>query len=237
MLNLTDNQANKGTTITSNFVAVNSAEFLSYRGHTALSFQFWGGTTYNTAGAEVTINNGAITLTNNATNWVYYSGTGTALSVATGTTSAVIPDGSIALYKVVTLNNVITSIDSLKKINWMLKGDTNTLFSKRVQLINKNANFTAVLTEAGATFIHQKSDTTARTYTIPTNASVAFPIGTFFEIINLSNANVTVAVAGSDTLTSLHDGGTGNRIISENGRVRLLKVDTTAWIMFGTNIT
>lgn len=236
MLNLTENQANKSVTINSNFLAVNSAEIFSYRSHTALSFSYWGGVTYNSVGNEVTLSNNAVALTNNATNWIYYDPTLTTLQRAVGTNATVVPDGCAVLYKVVTANNLITTIEPVKKFKLLLKGEKHSLFNNtRDNIINKSANFSLTLADSGCTYIHPDTDTTTRTITIPANSAVAFPVGTTFNIINLGgvlNLNIT-----TDTMILNSDGTTGNRVLAQYANIKLLKIDTTKWLLSGSNIT
>lgn len=98
----------------------------------------------------------------------------------------------------------------------------------------KNEDYTFVLGDAGKHIYHSES-TTARTYTIPANASVAFPIGTVITIVNGDGAgNITLAIT-SDTLRR-GDGidATGSRTIAENSMASVLKVADTLWYISGS---
>lgn len=95
------------------------------------------------------------------------------------------------------------------------------------------ANYTLVLADAGKTFIHPTSDVTARTITIPSNASVAFPIETRIKFYNSSAAGgLTVAVA-TDTLivTGLSYASTSSFTLKSNGYVEMLKISATQWLV------
>lgn len=76
------------------------------------------------------------------------------------------------------------------------------------------------------------SETTARVWTIPANASVAFPIGTEIDIVNRGGTLTLSCV--SDTL-SRADGvpGTGTRTIASSSVCTLSKVSTTVWMLSG----
>jgi hypothetical protein len=84
---------------------------------------------------------------------------------------------------------------------------------------------------------HPAADTTARTWTIPANASVAFPVGTVLTIINEFAAGAITLAITSDTLTWLDDGDTGSRTIAEGGVATVLKTGSTAWLVYGKGIS
>jgi hypothetical protein len=93
----------------------------------------------------------------------------------------------------------------------------------------QSADYTLVLGDAGKQIFHPVSDTSRRTYTIPSNASVAFPIGTvvLFSVENNGQA-VTVAIT-SDTLV-FGNGTTGNVVIPANQTLMAIKVTATKWM-------
>src|SRR5688572_12898015 len=60
----------------------------------------------------------------------------------------------------------------------------------------KTSNYTLVSTDAQKHIFHPSSDTTARTWTIPSNEDVSFPIGTAITFINQNSAGViTIAIS------------------------------------------
>jgi hypothetical protein len=85
-------------------------------------------------------------------------------------------------------------------------------------------------------FIHPSSDANARTFTIPANATVAFPIGSQLVVVNDSTSAVTIAIT-TDTLVLSGAGTTGNRTLAQFGIARIRKIDTARWYIDGTNIT
>lgn len=96
----------------------------------------------------------------------------------------------------------------------------------------QNAAYTFVMADAGKHIFHD--EVTARTYTIPANGSVAFPIGTTITIINnVSAGNITLAIT-TDTLRR-GDGtaGTGSRTISANSIATIVKTKATEWLISG----
>lgn len=104
---VTTQQANKETTINENFVAVAASGFGGYKAAASagLTWGYYGGAFLNNAGSVVQIADGALSLTNGATNYVYADAATGAIGVnTTGFVSTVIP-----LYTVVTSANVVTS--------------------------------------------------------------------------------------------------------------------------------
>lgn len=99
-----------------------------------------------------------------------------------------------------------------------------------------NANYTLVLGDSGRTMYH--SDGTARTYTIPANSSVAYPVGTVLTFVNDASGavNVTIAIT-TDTMALVGAGTTGSRTLSRYGVAVAQKVTSTRWLISGTNLT
>jgi len=100
-----------------------------------------------------------------------------------------------------------------------------------------SADTTFALTDGGGHVYHPSADTTARTWTIPANASVAFPIGTAITIINDSSAGAITIAITSDTLVQAGTGATGSRTLAANGDATLLKIGATRWRINGTGLT
>lgn len=102
---------------------------------------------------------------------------------------------------------------------------------------SQSAAYGLVLTDRGKVILHPSADTTARTFTIPANASVAFPVGTVITIVNQNGAgNITLAIT-SDTLRLAGVGTTGSRTIVANGIASLIKLTSTEWIVGGPGVT
>lgn len=99
----------------------------------------------------------------------------------------------------------------------------------------QSANYTAVAADAGGSIIHPASDNNARTFTIPSNASVAFPIGTVITFANKVNT-VTLAIT-TDTLTFIPTGATGSRTLAANGMATAVKISSTEWFISGVGLT
>ena len=99
----------------------------------------------------------------------------------------------------------------------------------------KSASYTTVLGDGGGLIIHAIGDNNARTFTIDSNANVAFPLYTVLTFINSINT-VTIAIT-SDTLTLAGTASTGSRTLAANGVATAVKVGTTSWIISGPGLT
>ena len=102
---------------------------------------------------------------------------------------------------------------------------------------SQSSAYTLVLSDAGKHIFHPSADTTARTWTIPANSSVAFPIGTAVTFVNQDAAGVITIAITTDTMRLAGAGTTGNRTLAANGIATAMKVTATEWIISGTGLT
>ncbi len=102
---------------------------------------------------------------------------------------------------------------------------------------SQSAAYTLVLSDAGKGILHPSADTTARTYTIPANASVAFPIGTAVTFRNQNGAGVITIAITTDTLRLAGAGTTGSRTLAANGMATAVKETATEWVINGVGLT
>jgi hypothetical protein len=100
---------------------------------------------------------------------------------------------------------------------------------------SQSTAYTAVAADAGGHILHPTADNNARTFTIPANSSVAYPIGTAITFVNLINT-VTIAIT-TDTLILAGAGTTGSRTLAANGVATAMKITSTSWIISGTGLT
>jgi len=101
---------------------------------------------------------------------------------------------------------------------------------------SQSAAYTLVLADAGKHIFHPVGDNNARTFTIPANSSVAYPIGTALTFINMAVANVTIAIT-TDTLVLSSAGTTGSRTLATNGSATCIKITSTSWLISGSGLT
>lgn len=103
-----------------------------------------------------------------------------------------------------------------------------------INLTTKNASYTTVLADKGTALLH--TDASAYTWTIDSNANVAYALGTVLSFINDGTGTITIAIAGTDTLVN-QAGSTGSRTLAQYGRATAIKIGTTRWQIHGVNLT
>ena len=102
---------------------------------------------------------------------------------------------------------------------------------------SKSAAYTTVLADQEKHLFHPSADTTARIWTIDSNANVAYPIGTAITFVNQNAAGVITIAITTDTMRLAGAGTTGNRTLAANGVATALKITATEWIISGTGLT
>jgi hypothetical protein len=151
---------------------------------------------------------------------------GTALSVSGGTlavTTVPAANGGTGITSPGTSGNVLTSNGT----GWTSVAPATFVVNYPQNI--QSANYTLVLGDAGKQIFHPASDTTVRTYTIPANSSVAFPIGTVV-LFTVENGGTSVAVTiNSDTLVN-GSGLTGAVTVPANNTLMAIKVTATKWM-------
>lgn len=94
--------------------------------------------------------------------------------------------------------------------------------------------YTFVLADANNELI-TASNASAQTYSIPTNASVAFPIGCQINIIQIGAGQVTINAVTSGTTTVLSTGATAAapKLRVQYSVATLIKAGTDLWYVTG----
>ena len=94
--------------------------------------------------------------------------------------------------------------------------------------------YTFVLTDANNTLV-TASNASAQTYSIPTNANVAYPIGSQINIIAIGAGQVTIQAVTSGTTTVLSNGATAAapKLRVQYSSATLVKVGTDTWYVIG----
>ena len=101
--------------------------------------------------------------------------------------------------------------------------------TKGVTPINaQTGNYTLVLSDTGKLITLTSSS--AITLTIPTNASVAFPIGTQIDLVQNGDGAVTFV---GDTGVTINSKGGNKTIADKFVGVSLIKTDTDTWLLVG----
>jgi hypothetical protein len=120
--------------------------------------------------------------------------------------------------------------------NTLTVDGTNAVGYLNIPQNSQSAAYTLVLADAGKHIFHPSTDANARTFTIPANSSVAFPIGTAVTFVNMTSQVVTIAIT-SDTLTLSPAGTSGSRSLAQFGSATALKIGATQWLISGSGLT
>jgi len=113
---------------------------------------------------------------------------------------------------------------------------TNSVGFRNIPQNSQSAAYTLVLADAGKHIFHPSGDANARTYTIPANSSVAYPIGTAITFINMTSQVVTIAIT-TDTMYLSSAGTTGSRTLAQYGSATAIKITSTNWLISGSGLT
>jgi hypothetical protein len=116
-------------------------------------------------------------------------------------------------------------------------GDTtNNIGYLNIPQNSQSAAYTLVLADSGKHIFHPSGDANARTFTIPANSSVAYPIGTAITFVNMTSQVVTIAIT-TDTMYLSSAGTTGSRSLAQYGSATAIKMTSTTWLISGSGLT
>ena len=136
-----------------------------------------------------------------------------------------------------TLTNGISLYSDSGDLKFMnAAGDAFDVGYRNIPQNSQSAAYTLVAADAGKHIFHPVGDNNARTFTIPANSSVAYPIGTAITFINMAVANVTIAIT-SDTMYLSSAGTTGSRTLAQYGSATAIKITSTNWLISGSGLT
>ena len=165
----------------------------------------------------------------NGTNWVNSSEAGDVSAVTAGTgitvTNGTGPIPTIAIDTTTTVD--LSTAQTLTNktltapvINLALNAQTGT-------------TYTFALTDNGK--LVTASNASAQTYSIPTNATTAFPTGTQINIIQIGAGQVTIQAASSGTTTVSSTGATATapKLRAQYSSATLIKANTDLWYVVG----
>jgi hypothetical protein len=247
-----------------------------------LTWAYYGGV-FAVSNVPTLIANGTLTMTNNATNYIYVDSSGTVhitSSAPTGWPGPLTPSTNIALYDVTVASGFTTGWN-----DWRYgagspgaigntgntgrtgptgptgaqgntggtggtggtgatgntggtggTGNTGNTGPTNLPENSQSTNYTTVLADGGGLLYHPASDTNNRTFTIDSNANVAYAVGTTLTFVNMSANSLTIAI-NSDTLFLSNSGSTGSRGLTQYGVATALKTGTTEWVISGTGLS
>lgn len=168
-------------------------------------------------------------------------GTQIELGHATDTTISRSSAGVIAVEGVVvptiSSTSTLTNKTITDGVNNVSTPTTTSIGYLAIPQNSQSAAYTTVMGDTGKHILHPSADTTARTFTIAANASVAYPIGTAITFVNQDSAGVLTIAINTDTMRLAGAGTTGSRTLAANGVATAIKITSTEWIISGTNLT
>ena len=163
---------------------------------------------------------------------------GTALPVVNGGTGVTTSTGSgnVVLSTSPSLTTPVLGTPTSGTLSNCTVDGTDAVGFRNVPVNSQSAAYTLVLADSGKTILHPSSDANARTFTIPSNASVAYPVGTIITFINMTSQVVTIAIT-TDTMNLSPAGTTGSRSLAQYGSATALKITSTNWLISGSGLT
>jgi hypothetical protein len=165
---------------------------------------------------------------NGSTAWtsLAYQGAGTVTSITAGTG---LSGGTITSTGTIAIDSTVATLTDTQTLT------NKTLTDPKINLAfdAETASYTAILANNGQVVTMDNSS--ANTFSIPTNASVAFPIGTQINVLQIGTGQTTIQAVTSGTTTIQ---STGAAAAAPKLRVRYsaatcLKAGTDLWYVFG----
>ena len=108
-----------------------------------------------------------------------------------------------------------------------------------IPLVSASANTLITKAHAGGGLKHPASDTTARTFTVDSNANQNWGDGTTIAIWNVNGTGGVITIAvNTDTMRLADDGTTGSRSLRRNGFAILVwDIESLSWIISGPGVS
>jgi hypothetical protein len=167
----------------------------------------------------------------NSLGYVATGSVGTVTSITAGTG---LSGGAITTSGTIAIDSTVATLTGTQTLtNKTLT--TPTLNDAKVNLAfdAETASYTAVL--ANNSQVVTMDNASANTFSIPTNASVAFPIGTQITVLQIGAGQTTIQAVTSGTTTIQSTGGTAAqpKIRARYAAATCVKASTDLWYVFG----
>ena len=172
---------------------------------------------------------GTVNLATGVTGTLAVANGGTGVTTSTGT-------GNVVLSTSPTFTTPALGTPASGTLSSCTVDGTNSVGFLNIPQNSQSAAYTLVLADAGKHIFHPSGDANARTYTIPANSSVAYPIGTAITFINMTSQVVTIAIT-TDTMYLSSAGTTGSRSLAYYGSATAIKMTSTTWLISGSGLT
>jgi hypothetical protein len=134
------------------------------------------------------------------------------------------------------VNRTANNIDSIAFTTDVITWNTLNIGFREIPQNSQSGNYTLGAQDNGKHIYHASGAGAGDTYTIPANASVAYPIGAVLTFVNGDSNSVSIAIT-TDTMTLAGTTTTGTRTLAQNGVATALKTTATTWIISGTGLT
>jgi len=190
------------------------------------------GTSAPTAGAVPYGTGTAYAFTAAGTSGYLLTSAGASAPTWTATTGS----GNVVLATSPTLVTPVLGTPSSGTLSACTVDGTDAVGFRNVPINSQSAAYTTVLADSGKAILHPSTDANARTFTIDSNANVAYALGTVLTFINMTSQVVTIAIT-SDTLYLAGTGTTGSRSLAQYGMASAIKMTSTTWIVSGNGVT
>jgi hypothetical protein len=187
-----------------------------------------------TLGAALPVASGGTGITSFGTGVATFLGTPSSANLAAAVTDET-GTGSLVFATSPTFVTPVLGTPTSGTLSGCTVDGTDAVGFRNTPVNSQSAAYTLVLADSGKTILHPVADDNARTFTIPAESSVNYPIGTVISFVNLQNT-VTIAIT-TDTMYLANDGDTGNRTLAEYGMASAMKVASTTWIISGSGLT
>lgn len=135
--------------------------------------------------------------------------------------------------------NVDDALDQLAERVTNIQGtglDADASGFRGIPQNSQSGNYTTGAADAGKHLYHASGAGSGDTFTIDSNANVAYEIGTAITFVNMDSDAVSIAIT-SDTLYLAGTGTTGMRSLAQYGVATAIKLTSTTWIISGTGLT
>ena len=185
-------------------------------------------------GAALPVASGGTGITSFGAGIATFLGTPSSANLASAVTDET-GTGALVFANTPTLVSPVLGTPTSGQLSACTVDGTDAVGFRNTPVNSQSTAYTLVLADSGKTILHPIADDNARTFTIPANSSVAYPVGTVVTFVNLINT-VTIAIT-SDTMYLAGDGSTGSRTLAAYGVASAVKVASTTWVISGNGLT
>jgi hypothetical protein len=185
---------------------------------------------YETDTGKMKIGNGSTAW--NSLSYAITGATGTVTSITAGTG---LSGGTITSTGTIAIDSTVATLTGTQTLtNKTLT--TPTLDDPKINLAfdaQTGTTYTTVLNDNGQ--VVTMNNASANTLSIPTNASVAYPIGTQINVLQIGAGQTTIQAVTSGTTTILSTGATAAapKIRARYGMATCIKASTDLWYVVG----